>query len=395
MKINKIIVHSVNLPFSFQFSHALRERSSVKNIIVEVVAEKGAVKGYGEGAPRSFVTGESQQSSIQSIQRLVKLDHFPWDLDDVSQIWNFIDSLKNEKSQNAATCALETALLDALGKYREKNIIDYFSKDFITDKIFYGAALPIAGKQKIIEICQLIKKMKIKKLKLKMGKDLFKNKELLEAVHFVFGEDYNLKIDVNGVWNHSLALAHEYLIKKHRVKVVEQPMAPDSSELDDFARIMQKADVILMADESACSLSDVEKISSNNYYQMINVRLSKNGGFRNSLRVIEHLRRNGISFQIGCHLGESGILSAAGRILCLLCKDAVYYDGSYDKYLLEKNVTSENVSFGPGGEAGPLYGPGLGVEVDVQNLSRLSLSPPYVIENPKHSLKAISKSPSE
>ena len=395
MDIDGIRIYSIQLPFSLHFSHALRKRVSVNNVFVEVIGEQGKIKGYGEGAPRSFVTGESQQSSTQSIYRFVKMNHFPWDLDDVSQIWNFIDSLKNEKSQNAATCALETALLDALGKHHKKNIIDYFSKDFITDKIFYGAVLPIAGKEKFIELCQVIKKLKIKKLKLKMGKDLFINKELLETFHFVFGEDYNLKIDVNGVWNHSLALAHEYLIKKHRVKVVEQPMARDSSELDDFARIMQKADVILMADESACSLSDVEKISSNNYYQMINVRLSKNGGFRNSLRVIEHLRRNGISFQIGCHLGESGILSAAGRILCLLCKDAVYYDGSYDKYLLEKNVTSENVSFGPGGEAGPLYGPGLGVEVDVQNLSRLSLSPPYVIENPKHSLKAISKSPSE
>ena len=381
MKINKIIVHSVNLPFSFQFSHALRERSSVKNIIVEVVAEKGAVKGYGEGAPRSFVTGESQQSSTQSIYRFVKMNHFPWDLDDVSQIWNFIDSLKYGKSQNAAICALETALLDALGKFREKNIIDYFSKDFITDKIFYGAVLPIAGKEKFIELCQVIKKLKIKKLKLKMGKDLFKNKELLEAFHFVFGEDYNLKVDVNGVWNHSLALAHESLIKKYRVKVVEQPMVPGSSELDEFARLMQNAGVILMADESACSLSDVEKITSNNHYQMINVRLSKNGGFRNSLKIIEHLRRNGNSFQIGCHLGESGILSAAGRILCLLCKDALYYDGSYDEHLLDKNVTLENVSFGPGGEADPLTGPGLGVNVSDQNLALLSQGAPVVIEH--------------
>ena len=383
MKIDKIIVHPVKLPFSIQFSHALRKRVSVKNIIVEIVAEKGTIKGYGEGAPRSFVTGESQQSSTQTIHRFVKLDHFPWDLEGVSQIWNFIDSLKDGKSQNAATCALETALLDALGKHHKKNIIDYFSKDFITDKIYYGAPLPIADKQKIIEICQLIKKMKIKKLKLKMGKDLFNNKEILEAVHFVFGEDYDLKIDINGVWNRSLALKHEHLIKKYRIKVVEQPMPPDSSELDDFAKLMQKAGVILMADESACSLSDVERISKSNHYQMINVRLSKNGGFRNSLKIIDHLRRNDTSFQIGCHLGESGILSAAGRILCLLCNDAVYYDGSYDEFLLEENVTLEHVSFGLGGEAYPLNGPGLGIEINDKNLSRLAETPPIVIERPQ------------
>ncbi len=380
MKIDKIIVYPVNLPFSIQFSHALRKRSSVKNIIVEVVAEKGKIKGYGEGAPRSFVTGESQQSSAQSIHRLVKLDQFPWNLDDVSQIWDFIDSLRNGKLQNAATCALETALLDALGKNHKKNIIDYFSKDFIAGKIYYGAPLPIADKQNIFEICQLIKKMKIKRLKLKMGKDVFKNKEALETVHLVFGEDYDLKIDINGVWNYALALKHEYLIKKYKVKVVEQPMAPGSSELADVANLMQKAGAILMADESACSLSDVEKISKNDHYQMINVRLSKNGGFRNSLKIIDHLRHNGTLFQIGCHLGESGILSAAGRILCLLCNDAVYYDGSYDEFLLKENITLENVSFGLGGEADPLNGPGLGIEVSSQNLARLSEGSPTVIE---------------
>jgi muconate cycloisomerase len=88
--------------------------------------------------------------------------------------------------------------------------------------------------------------------------------------------------------------------------------------------------------------------------------------------MIDYLRAKGIFFQIGCHLGESGVLSAAGRLLCLLCSDAVFYDGSYDEFLLNENITRENVSFGPGGKAGPLTGPGLGIEVNRQNLARLS-----------------------
>jgi len=383
MKIDKITVYPVNLPFSLHFSHALRKRTSVKNIIVEIVAEKGEIKGYGEGAPRSFVTGESQQSSAQSVCRFVQLDHFPWDLEDVSQLWNFIDSLNNGKSQNAATCALETAVLDALGKSHKMNIIDYFPKEFMTDKIFYGAALPLAGKETIIKLCRQIKKMKIKKLKLKMGKNLFQNKEILESVLRVFGEDYDLKVDINGVWNHTLAFSHVSLIKKYRIKVIEQPMMPNDPELADFANFVQKAGVILMADESACSLCDAEKIAKEGYYEMINVRLSKNGGFRNSLKMIDFLRRNRISYQIGCHLGESGILSAAGRVLCLLCNDALYYDGSYDEFLLKENVTLEDVSFGPSGEADPLNGHGLGIEVSRQNLARLTEGSPTVIERPR------------
>jgi L-alanine-DL-glutamate epimerase-like enolase superfamily enzyme len=91
------------------------------------------------------------------------------------------------------------------------------------------------------------------------------------------------------------------------------------------------------------------------------------------LKVIDYLRSHGISFQIGCQLGESGLLSAAGRTLSLLCSDAVYHDGSYDEFLLRENVTLEHVSFGHGGEAGPLAGPGLGVEINRENLERLGV----------------------
>jgi muconate cycloisomerase len=194
----------------------------------------------------------------------------------------------------------------------------------------------------------------------------------MEAVHQVFGEDYDLKIDVNGVWDLDLASRHASLINRYKVKVLEQPMMSDDQDLADFAGLMKAAGVILMADESVCTLKDVERISAQGHYEMVNVRLSKCGGIRNSLKMIDHLRAKGILFQVGCHLGESGILSAAGRLLCLLCGDAVYYDGSYDDYLLKDNITRENVSFGLGGKAGPLTGPGLGVEVNRQNLARLS-----------------------
>jgi L-alanine-DL-glutamate epimerase-like enolase superfamily enzyme len=372
MRIDQICVYPIILPFSEEFSHSLRKRYSVNNIIAEVVAEQGKIKGYGEGAPRSFVTGESQESAAQSIYRFINLNNFPWELSHVSQIWNFVDTLSHGKAHNAAICALETALLDALGKNQGRNIIDYFPKDFMTNKVYYGSALPLAGKKRIVEICQLIKKMKVKKLKLKLGKDLSQNKEILEAVRMVFGEDCDLKIDINCVWDYALAVKHLSLIKNYGIKVIEQPMRPNDPETADFAELMQKAGVVLMADESACSLDDMKKIAREGYYKMINVRLSKCGGFRNSLKVIDYLRSNGISFQIGCHLGESGILSAAGRILCLLCSDAVYCDGSYDEFLLEKNLTVEDVSMGPGGEADPLKGPGLGIEVSGKNLSALS-----------------------
>lgn len=372
MQIEQIRIHQVSLPFSIEFSHSLRKRSSANNIVVEIVADQGELKGYGEGAPRSYVTGESQESAIKNLSRFLQRDSFPWELNDVSEIWNFVDGLPKGKAQNSAICALEISLLDALGKNQRRSVIDYFPKDFYNNTIHYGGAIPLAERHRVMEVCHLIKKRRINKLKLKWGRDLRKNREAIEAIKQIYGDVYDLKVDINGAWDYQIATRHVPIVREYNVRVVEQPMRPDDSDISHFAEVMRDCGVILMADESACSFADMERIAEEGYYGMVNVRLSKCGGFRNSLKIIDYLRDQGITFQIGCQLGESGLLSAAGRVLSLLCSDAVYYDGSYDEFLLKENVTLEHVTFGPGGRAGALAGPGLGVKISHQNLERLS-----------------------
>ena len=372
MRINEVKIYPILLPFLDDFSHSVRKRSSAKNIVVEVISDRGEFKGYGEGAPRSYVTGESQESATKSIRNMLQNDSFPRELNDVSEIWNFVDHLPDGKEHNSAVCALEMALLDLVGKAENRSIMEYFPHDHLNERITYGVAFPLVDKERILEIAQRVKVMGISKLKLKMGKNLHENKNIVEAVRQVFGRGSDLKVDVNGVWDRNLAFSHISLIKEHRIRIVEQPMMPNNPEIAEFATRMQEDQVKIMADESACCFEDVENIVVNKHYNMINVRLSKCGGFRKSFRIIHYLREKGIPFQIACQLGESGLLSAAGRILSLLCRDALYHDGSYDEFLLKENITIENVSFGYGGSAGPLGGNGLGVQINTTNLEHLS-----------------------
>jgi L-Ala-D/L-Glu epimerase len=373
MNIDQIKVYKISLPFLMDISHALTKNASADNIVVEVVADEGKIKGYGEGTPRTYVTGDSQQQAVENAQQIIWNNSFPWEVEGVSDIWNFVDQIPDEKNYHPALCALETALLDAWGKKHHANLIDFFPHDFYTPKIYYGGAFPLGDNQKLRERCLLFKELKINRLKMKMGHDLEKNEEALEIIAEVFGDDFDLKIDANCAWNDGLVLKHIPLLRKYQVKVVEQPMLPDDPNLAEFAKALKDYGILLMADESACSFEEVKKIIDEGCYEMVNIRLSKLGGFRKSLEIINFLRRRNRFFQIGCHLGESGILSAAGRILGCLCRDAMYYDGSYDSFLLRMNITRENVSFGPGGEAGPLEGPGLGVTINESNLKRLTV----------------------
>ncbi len=372
MQIDKVNVYQVLLPFTGDFSISRLKSLSSSIIVVEVISDHGEIKGYGEGLPVEFITGETPASVVKDVKLFTHNNLFPWNLNDVSQIWDFADCFPNGKEHNAAICALEMSLLDALAKRQRRSVIKYFPQNFFTNNICYGATIPLVDKKRIVEICKLIRKMGINKLRVKVGKDLKQNIDAIETIALIFGDDYDFWLDPNSVWDRDLAFKHIPLIKKHNIKLLEEPMAKEDPDFAEFAETIRQAGVMLMACESVATLNDVIKVVAEGYYQIVNVKLSRSGGFRRTLRVIDYLRTNKVAFQIGCSIGESGILSAAGRVLCLLCRDAVYYSGSYDKYLLKKNITCENVTFGQGGKAGPLPGPGLGVEINMQNLKQLS-----------------------
>ena len=373
MKIDCVKIYGVVLPFGGPFEHAKRKGAFAKNVVVEVIAEKGNIRGYGEGAPREFVTGETQKSAIRAIQIMVEGETFPWEIEDFFHIGLFLENLSSGKGNHAAQCALETALFDAYGKWHGKPVSHWLDQSFMTDKIRYGGTIPLGKGRRRDEICDLLETWGIDQLRLKMGADLDANGEALDMVQRRFGIDRGLRVDANGSWDMNLATQHLEMLAANNVHIVEQPLAAGDADSVLFAEALSIHNIQLMADESVCSLQDLDHVIRKKSFQGVNVRLSKCGGLGNALKMIEMIRSRGLFFQIGCQLGESGVLSAAGRTLSLLCNDALYHDGSYDALLLEENITTKNIAFDHGGWAGALEGGGFGATVDLDKLNRLSL----------------------
>lgn len=59
MRLDTVIIHQVKLPFSFDFSHSLRKRAYVNNIIVEIIAGQEKIIGYGDGSYDEFLLKEN------------------------------------------------------------------------------------------------------------------------------------------------------------------------------------------------------------------------------------------------------------------------------------------------------------------------------------------------
>jgi muconate cycloisomerase len=372
MQVERLDLYRITIPFQGHFAMSREKRGSLTRVVVELSANQGKVKGHGEAVPIEFVTGETPETVVKDVASYVSEGLLPGTVTDVSQIWDFVDRMPKGKEHNAALCATEMALLDALGKEQRRSVLSYLPRVWAAPSIHYGASITLGDRARIEQLCRMVKRFGMKHLRIKMGSNFEQNRAALETVWQMFGSDCELGIDANGVWDFDLAMPHLPLLRRYRVKIIEEPMARRARGFSEFAEAVQAGGLTLMACESAPTLHEVKAILEEGYYRMFNVKLCRSGGFRRTLQIIDHLRGEKVPFQIGCTLGEAGLLSAAGRALGLACSDSVTYDGSYDRFVLKDNIIEEDVTFGPGGQAGPLAGHGLGVTVKSEKLASLS-----------------------
>jgi muconate cycloisomerase len=128
-----------------------------------------------------------------------------------------------------------------------------------------------------------------------------------------------------------------------------------------------------MLDESLCGRHDAERAAADGTCDLFNLRLSKCGGFIPSLRLAQFARSCGLGYQLGCQVGETVLLSAAGRHFASSVADIRYVEGSYDRHLVRESLGTQDITFRWGGWAPALPGPGLGVELDPKALARVTV----------------------
>src|SRR5262249_52370926 len=107
--------------------------------------------------------------------------------------------------------------------------------------------------------------------------------------------------------------------------------------------------------------------------------ISKNGGLIPALRLALLAHQQNIQYQLGCMVGETSILSAAGRWFLQLVPDVQFAEGSFGKFLLADDITTKSLRFGWAGPGKPMTGFGLGVTIDEPRLECLCPDRPIQI----------------
>jgi len=355
----------VNIPLRFRFKHALYTRAFSESVFVKLCLADGTV-GYGESLPREYVTGETVSSVIDTLRNVINQKIMGYTPQRYDELPVFIDKLG---LNGAARCALELAMLDTFGKYFKKSVYALIDRK-IRDKIKYGVAISAESNHKVMILSLACKVYGLNSIKVKVGTN--DDVKRLKIVRNILGKGADIRVDANCAWEADEAIKKIGLMRKYKISAVEQPVkAQDYAALK---RITEAIPEIVIADESLCSIRDAQKLTQDRICNMFNIRISKCGGLMNSVKIAHIAQRNNMAVQVGCMVGESGILASAGLHLASVIDNLSFCEGANGKFLLKDDITKEDIRFKQGGNMSVIEGNGLGVNIIDKKLLKYAVN---------------------
>ena len=367
MNVDTVYLYKLDIPFQFDFQHAQIKRFSSDSLIVQVQA--GEVSGYGEAVIRDYVTGNmtdliSAANQFAQKCRVVNIE----ELDPLS-----LNSVIDGKIEELPLiCGFETAMLDLMCRYQKCDIYSLLKTEPLRQELTYGGIVPLLPAAAATRLLHQYQDSGITSLRIKVGNDLAQNRMMLSTARKILGEHYDLRVDANGAWNAKEWRENMALLDLFGISMVEEPFRWNGHSTKNLKNDDTLGRFIFVADESALTIDDLSTIKQKNTFKMVNIRLSKNGGLLRALKIAQKADTLGIRYQLGCHVGETGVLSALGRVAASLMRSPIYVDGSYDRFLLTDNITQKDITFGKAGKAPILRNNGLGFKIDESKLQTLS-----------------------
>ncbi len=382
MNIAELTAYHVRIPLRKAIRHASHSRTETDNLVVRCVLEDGS-EGYGEGVPRDYVTGETIDSALDLLRRS-DLRAQGQACPDFGHAVALAERLRlapvaGDERQcrgNAARCAVELALLDAYGRHFGEPlsaVAQLLAPELYAPRkwVRYSGAITSAQRFKLRVSAWMMRLYGFRQLKVKVGITGQDDVDRLRTIRRRVGAAMDLRIDANEAWSLAEAVERIRALEPFGLSSVEQPVP--HAEVAGLRKVRQQIHVPLMLDESLCSLVDAERALADQSCDLFNLRLSKCGGFIPSLRLAQFAALHGLGCQLGCQVGETAILSAAGRHFACSVAGLRYLEGSYDRHLVHEALATQDLTFGWGGRAPALAGPGLGISLHPQALERVTV----------------------
>lgn len=384
MRISDIIVHLVALPARRDHNWASKMATPIgHHAIIEILTDEGIV-GWGEapagatwGGSHGKYFGESPETVKVVIETLLRPALIGEDPSQISAIHAVMD--RQIKGHPYAKASIDIACYDIAGKALGVPVSTLLGGAH-RDSIEVAHSLGIMELDRCYEEAEQAVAEGARTIKCKTGLDAERDVTLVRELRKRLGPDVRIRVDGNeGYSSVAEAVRVTRLQEEHDILLCEEPVVGAAG----LARVAERIDAPVMADESAWNVYDVMELARLNAAACISLYVTKPGGLYHARQVgylVEQLDmyndiggsiETGIGNAANLHLGAA-VRSATLPSVCPVSQP----EGSGGPkvagvYYLD-DLVSEPFRFEEGRVFTPT-GPGLGIEVDRAKIERYSV----------------------
>jgi muconate cycloisomerase len=334
-------------------------------VLVRVHTDTGLV-GLGEATLAPRWSGETAPGCVAALIDILSPALVGADPTQVTALRARMD--RALKLNPFTKAAVEMALWDLAGKAAGVPVYQLFggkARDRIPIKMVVGAF----DTKKAVALAERFLKWGVRCLKVKVGLDPAGDLERVRAVRETAGHDISIGIDANCGW--SVPVARDLLrrLEPYRLLFAEQPVPADDPGL--LAQLRRATTTPVMADESVFTLADAWNLARADAADVLSVYPGKHGGLAATLEIAHLAQAAGLVCSLGSNL-ELGVGTAAMLHVAAACPavaSEIYPADAIGPLYHEADLLTEPLTLGPEAALVP-EGPGLGVELDTEQVER-------------------------
>ena len=364
-KIEQIETFLVDLPTIRPHQLAMTTMSSQTLMIVRIHCSDGIV-GIGEGTTIGGLAygAESPEGMKLAIDTYFAPHLLKSNPNHVAATMAAIGKAVQEN--RFAKCAVETALLDALGKRTALSVSDLLGGRF-HDRLPVAWTLASGNTSSdIAEAEAMLAKRRHNIFKLKIGKgDPKDNIAHVAAIKRALGDRASVRVDINQAWSESMAANAIEALEDVGCDLVEQPIA--LSNRKGMARLAVRARIPVMADEALRGPETAFDFAADAAADVFAVKIMQSGGLFAAARVAAIADAAGIGLYGGTML-EAAVGTAAGAQLFSTFPNLDWGTELFGPLLLTEEILTEPLDYSEFSLRVPT-GPGLGIQLDEDKLA--------------------------
>ncbi|GAB4845248.1 hypothetical protein Ancab_038658 [Ancistrocladus abbreviatus] len=302
----------LNVPLVAPFTIATSSLEKVENVAIRIELRNGCV-GWGEAPILPSVTAEDQPTALAKAGEACDFLRRSPAMTLGSMLWE-INGLLPGHQFASVRAGVEMALIDAVANSIRVPLWRLFGG--VVNAITTDITIPIVSAHDAVILASKYRKQGFKTLKLKVGKNLTADIQVLQAIQVAY-PGCQFILDANEGYTPDEAL--EVLQKLHEGGITpvlfEQPVRRDDWEgLGHVSHVARnKYGVPVAADESCRCVGDANKIARDNLADVINIKLAKSGVL-GALEIIEVARDSGLNLMIGGMVETRLAMGFAGHL---------------------------------------------------------------------------------